>query len=100
MDEPLAYVAAECVRHVMKHPTRGFGNSELAIWCARYRALDEAGRLRVQVLLCKTREVSVVIGAYGAAHFYARAHAPDGAFNIDERRQQHAEAIGRALQWA
>ena len=93
----VATIAAECARHILRHPDRGMTNGDLATWSARYRDLDPDAREWVLIELVKMKELAVVFGRYGAPKFYARTHAPDGAFS---RVQQQGEAITRAARYA
>jgi len=99
-DAQLAPIVARCARYILAHPRRGVSHLELREQLPEYRRLGNDNRLRVHVQLCKDPELAVLVDARERIFFYGRSHAPDGSFNIiDARRQQQAEAIGRAARW-
>lgn len=96
----LSFIVAKCARYVLQHARRGVSHLELREQFAEYRRLESSDRFRLQVLMCKEPELSVLCAPNGTLYFYGRGEAPEGAFNIVEaRRQQQSEAIGRAMRW-
>jgi hypothetical protein len=94
MDALMNSITDKCIRHILRHPDKGMGNAELATWCVAYRALSREDRGLVQIELVKARELAVVIGPYGAAKFYGRSRAPDGAFSMGQRQ---GDELARAM---
>ena len=93
----LVGIARECAAAIIRH-ARPDGVMLWELRLRSYRALDEAEKGRIGVLLLREPELSAVVCPRDTLRFWPRGLAPPGAFNI--RRQQQGEAITPAARYA
>lgn len=76
----------------------GLTPTELGARHKPLRALQDADKFRVCVLLCKRHPVAVTLRKKSGFVFYPRHSAPDGAFNIADAPKTAGETLTLAME--